>query len=226
MGFFWEGLPPYLLPWSSQALTAPRVAVETGTFRGDTTILLANAFGSCTSIERSHELAAKAQGKFRNDPRIEILEGSSRDLLAQAIPSREKSAFFWLDAHGIYDFNGTEAEENPLLAEIDTVIAARDSSNTIIAIDDARGMGTQPDWPAMSEVAIPLGNAGYTTVYLDDIFLAIPQRLRTDLPKLYQESRMVEATAVFHIWPRVLRAFKSQARLDSLVEKLPNSLRR
>ncbi len=221
MGFFREGLPPYLLPWSSQVLSTPSAAVETGTFRGDTTILLANTFGSCVSIERSHELAARAQAKFRNDSRIVILEGSSRDLISQAIPSREISAFFWLDAHGIYDFDGAQAEENPLLAEIDMVIAARDASNTIIAIDDARGMGTQPGWPAMSEIAIPLGNAGYSTVYLDDIFLAVPQRLKADLWKLYQKSRMVEATAVFHIWPRVLKAGKTQARLNSLVEKLP-----
>jgi len=221
MGFFWEGLPPYLLPWSSKVLSTPSAAVETGTFRGDTTILLANTFGSCISIERSHELADKARTKFHSDPRIEILEGSSRHLLAQAIPAREISAFFWLDAHGIYDFDGAQPEENPLLAEVDLVIAARDSSNTIIAIDDARGMGTQPGWPAMSEIAVPLGNAGYTTIYLDDIFLAVPQHLKADLWDLYQQSRMVEATAVFHIWPRVLRAGKIQAGLNSLVEKLP-----
>ena len=221
MGFFWEGLPPYLLPWSSRVLSQPSAAVETGTFRGDTTILLANTFGTCVSIERSQELATKAKAKFRNDDRIEVLEGSSRDLLAGAIPASKISAFFWLDAHGIYDFDGAQPEENPLLAEVDLVIAARDSSNTIIAIDDARGMGTQPGWPAMSEIAIPLGNAGYTTIYLDDIFLAVPQQLKADLWDLYQQSRMVEATAVFHIWPRILKAGKVQARLNSLVEKIP-----
>jgi hypothetical protein len=195
--------------------------VETGTFRGDTTILLAQTFGSCTSIERSHDLARAAQLKFADDPRITILEGSSRDRLLEAIPDREISAFMWLDAHGIYDFDGIEPEENPLLAEIDMVISGRDSSNTIIAIDDARGMGTQPGWPAMSEIAIPLGNAGYTTVYLDDIFLAVPSQLQPDLWKLYQQSRMVEATAVFHIWPRVLRAGKFQAAINSAYGKLP-----
>jgi hypothetical protein len=221
MGFFWEGLPTYLLPWSERVLPKPSAAVETGTFRGDTTLLLANTFGSCVSIERSHDLATAARNKFSNDSRIEILEGSSRALLHQAIPAREVSAFFWLDAHGIYDFDGKEAEENPLLAEIGTVLTARDSANTIIAIDDARGMGTQPGWPAMSEIAIPLGNAGYTTIYLDDIFLAVPAQYKDDLWRLYQQSRMVEATAVFHIWPRVLRAGRVQAAVNSVVSRIP-----
>jgi hypothetical protein len=110
---------------------------------------------------------------------------------------------------------------NPLLTEIDLITAARDSENTIIAIDDARGMGTQPDWPAMSEVAAPLEAAGFTSVYLDDIFLAVPQTLRKDLWNLYQETRMVEATAVFHIWPSVLRDGRARTAINAVVEQLP-----
>lgn len=222
MGFFWEGLPPYLLPWCARVLTQPATAIETGTFRGDTTALLAESFGSCVSIERVHALAENAKARFAGDPRVQILEGSSRDHLADVVPERNTSAFFWLDAHGIYDFDGPDAEENPLLAEIDVIVNARDSDNTIIAIDDARGMGTQPDWPAMSDISIPLGNAGYTTIYLDDIFLAVPSRLKKDLGSLYQQSRMVEGTAVFHIWPAVLRAGKRQSWINSLVEKIPH----
>lgn len=221
MGFFWEGLPPYLLPWCARVLSQPMTSVETGTFRGDTTALLAETFGECVSIERVPSFARDARDRFAGDQRVTIVEGSSRDLLAQAIPPREISAFFWLDAHGIYEFDVPGAEENPLLAEIDLVIEARDSHNTIIAIDDARGMGTQPGWPALSEIAVPLANAGYTTIYLDDIFLAVPQRLTTDLSGLYARSRMVEATALFHYWPRVLLAGKAQSAVNKVVEKLP-----
>ena len=221
MGFFWEGLPPYLLPWSAQMLPGKVTAVETGTFRGDTTELLAQTFGECISIERVSNFAENARRRFAADSRVTIIEGSSRDMLPQAIPNLGKSAFFWLDAHGIYEFDVPGAEENPLLAEIEMVIGARDASNTIIAIDDARGMGTQPGWPAFSEIAAPLGMAGYTTIYLDDIFLAVPEHLAKNLYGLYMQSRIVEATAVFHIWPRVLRAGKIQSLINSVVEKLP-----
>lgn len=221
MGFFWEGLPPYLLPWSVSALNAPIIAVETGTFRGDTTALLADAFGRCVTIERSSSLAETARQRFENDPRVTVLEGSSSDLLASSLPDRGTSLFVWLDAHGVYDFEGVDPEENPLIKEIATLLAARDSVNTIIAIDDARGMGTQPGWPSFSEIATPLANAGYTTVYLDDVFLAVPKQLEPSLWPLYQLSRTVEATALFHIWPRVMRAGKIQAGLNKIVTRLP-----
>jgi len=221
VGFFWEGLPPFILAWSASKLPSPSVAIETGTFRGDTTKLLAETFDKCITIERSAQLAQSARNRFINEPRITILEGSSRDQLIVAVPDKNVASFFWLDAHGIYDFEDASAEENPLLAEVQTIISNRDTSNTIIAIDDARGMGTQPGWPAMSKIVIPLANAGYTTVYLDDIFLAVPDRLSTELWELYQQSRTVEVSAVFHLWPRIIRAAKRQATLNGIVERLP-----
>ncbi len=223
MGFFWEGLPPYLLPWCSRVLPEPRVAIETGTFRGDTTLLLAEQFGNCISIERSSQLVENARHRFKSDSRVKIIEGSSREALLEVVPSREVAAFFWLDAHGIYDFTGANPEENPLLSEIDTILTNRDSDNTIIAIDDARGMGTQPGWPAMSDISIPLGKAGYKTIYLDDIFLAVPERLQPDLWNIYQQSRMVQASALFHVWPRVLRSLKIQAGINAIYLRLPRS---
>ena len=221
MGFFWEGLPPFLLNWSAAQLHSPAVAIETGTFRGDTTKLLAEKFQRCITIERSTQFAQAARLRFSNESRVTILEGSSRDQLAGAIPEDNVSCFFWLDAHGIYDFEDSEAEENPLLAEIELIISQRDSSNTIIAIDDARGMGTQPGWPAMSAIVVPLSNAGYTTIYIDDVFVAVPDRLSSELWDLYQQSRTVEVSAIFHLWPRIMKASKRQIVLNRIVERLP-----
>ena len=130
---------------------------------------------------------------------------------------KEKACFFWLDAHGLYDFAEPEAEENPLLNEIIQILRVRDQENTIIAIDDARGMGTQPGWPPISKILGPLNSAGFVTIYLDDVLLAVPERLQSDLWPLYLQSRMVEVSAVFHIWKPVLRASKIRAILDKLV---------
>jgi hypothetical protein len=221
VGFFWEGLPPYILSWSASHLSSPIVAIETGTFRGDTTQILAETFHECITIERSPHFAQSARTRFIGDPRITILEGSSRDKLTEAIPEKDLSSFFWLDAHGIYDFEDPTAEENPLLAELQMIISGRNSSNTIIAIDDARGMGTQPGWPAMSSIVVPLANAGFTTVYIDDVFLAVPDQLSPKLWELYQQSRTVEVSAVFHVWPHVTRAARRQITLNRIVERLP-----
>lgn len=221
VGFFFEGLPPYLLTWGAEVLPSPNVAIETGTFRGDTTEVLARTFDSCVTIERSQAFAKAVREKFSNNSRVTILEGSSRDQLANAIPSEDISCFFWLDAHGVYDFQEPNAEENPLLSEIEVILGARKVANTIIAIDDARGMGTQPGWPSLSEITDPLTKAGFTTIYLDDVFLAVPEKLKPDLWNLYQKSRMVEVSAVFHIWPRVIRAARIQATLNKLVSWRP-----
>ena len=221
MGFFWEGLPPFLLNWSAAQLSSPVVAIETGTFRGDTTKLLAENFERCITIERSTQFAQAARLRFSNEPRVTVLEGSSRDQLAMALPERNLSCFFWLDAHGIYDFEDSEAEENPLLAEIQLIIDQRDSTNTIIAIDDARGMGTQPGWPAMSAIVVPLSVAGYITIYLDDVFVAIPEHMSSKLWDLYQQSRTVEVSAIFHLWPRIMKAAKRQVAINRIVERLP-----
>jgi hypothetical protein len=94
VGFFWEGLPPFLLSWSATQLAAPVIAVETGTFSGDTAQLLAESFGKCITIERSAQFAQAARLRFINESRVTVLEGSSRDQLPMAIPPRDVSSFF------------------------------------------------------------------------------------------------------------------------------------
>lgn len=217
MGFFWEGLPPYLLPWASALLGPDVVAIETGTFRGDTSLLLADHFGHCRTIERSAHLAATARDRFTNDSRVEVFEGSSRALLESVLPDSSQPCFLWLDAHGIYDHNGDDQEENPLLAELEIVIEQREGAQTIIAIDDARGMGTQPDWPNVGQISGVLHPAGYRVVSFDDVIVATNTTQEPDFYALYRASRMVEATSLFQVWPQVLRSVRKRARMDRLL---------
>lgn len=220
MGFFWQGLPPYLIPWTQSLLGDDVRAVETGTFEGDTALLLANAFGSCATIERSANLVERARRRFESDSRITVVEGSSRDRLPEVIPPVDRAALFWLDAHGFYDYVGEDDEENPLLAELDLIFRVRGTAPTVIAIDDARGMGIQPGWPGLDAVTAVMALHSYTSAVIDDVLVASPSSLNPDFYRLYQMSRIVDAGALFHVWPRVIRAVRRRAQRDAFVERV------
>jgi len=220
MGYFWEGIPAYLLPVIARALGPGATSVETGTFRGDSALLFADTFGSCSTIERSEDIGAQAQARFASDARVRVLIGSSRELLADALPDRETPCFVWLDAHGVYDLTGADVEENPLLAELDTIGVARNSINTVIAIDDARGMGTQPGWPSIGSISQALVAQGYDVIFLDDILLAFDPELGLDTYAIYQASRQVEVPMVFHVWSNTKRLVRGRRMLDSVVSRV------
>jgi hypothetical protein len=217
MGFFWEGLPPYVLPWVSNLLGSNVMAIETGTFRGDTTLLLQQHFGRCRSVERSANLAQQARNRFSENNSIEIFEGSSRDVLPVMLPEPEVPCFFWLDAHGFYDYAGSDLEENPLLEELRSVLTNRPMSNTVIAIDDARGMGTQPGWPSVGAISALLEESNFHVVAFDDILLAVKTDVEPDLYDLYKRSRMVEVSSLFQVWSHVVRSVRNRARMDRLI---------
>jgi hypothetical protein len=219
MGYFWEGVPPYLLPVAVQVLGLGTTSIETGTFRGDSALLFAETFGSCTTIERSTDLGRAAEIRFENDPRVTVLSGSSRVLLSEALPNRDTSCFFWLDAHGIYDASASDQEENPLLAELQIIIGERQPANTLIAIDDARGMGTQPGWPSIGSICSLLTSEGYDVVFLDDILLAFDSSCGLNTYELYQSGRQTEIPMVFHIWPAIRKLTNARRWLDSAVTK-------
>ena len=226
MGFFWEGLPPYVIGWARDLLGEHVVAVETGTFRGDTSELLAKAFGSCVTIERSPSLAENARARFSKDSTVTVLEGSSRERLAEALPAGNSPAFFWLDAHGVYDYDGPDTEENPLLHELETILSRRGQLLNVIAVDDARGMGTQPDWPPLNDVFSILDRFEYVAVIVDDALVAAPKAANPNFYELYKKSRMVEVSAVFHVWPQVSGVVKARRWSDTAVMRAQGVINR
>ena len=220
MGYFWEGVPPYLLPVAAQILGPGATSIETGTFRGDSALLFAETFGRCTTIERSTDISRAAEIRFENDPRVTVLCGSSRLLLIEALPTRSTPCFFWLDAHGIYDTSVKDTEENALLAELQVIINERGPENTLIAIDDARGMGTQPGWPSTGSICSLLTSCGYEVILLDDILLAFDSSCGLDTYELYQSGRQTEIPMVFHIWRGIRRLTSARRWLDKAVMRI------
>ena len=135
-------------------------AVETGTFKGYTTVLLSSIFENVYSVElnkNNYDDAMKFLEEFKN---IKLILGSSEDTLNKLLPSlKAKKLLFYLDAHW-HDYW-------PILDELDA-ISKTHKDNCIIVIDDVLV-------PGRSDVAFdkykrqPLSYE-YVKAKLDNIF--------------------------------------------------------
>jgi hypothetical protein len=140
--------------------------VETGTYRGDaiqTAIDL--GFQDIFSVELYKEFADAARTRFKLNPNVAILNGTSESLLPGIIRQLKGNTLWWLDAHLQCTYGGTPAEiyENqfPLHIELSTMLVNRDCSKDLILIDDLRiyengpfGCGNAPAHHSCSKAGI------------------------------------------------------------------------
>src|SRR5262245_20655003 len=81
---------------------APRMWVESGTFRGDTTAQQVPWFSAIITIEIDPALAAAARERFKNEPSIAVLQGDSAEVLATLCdisPKLREPVLFYLNRH-------------------------------------------------------------------------------------------------------------------------------
>ena len=74
-------------------------ALETGTFKGHTTVGLAKLFPKVYTIELDPMLYEETKSRFRPYPHVTALQGNSRDVLGEILPNLEYPLFAYLDAH-------------------------------------------------------------------------------------------------------------------------------
>lgn len=89
-----------------------KIAVETGTFMGDTTNACKDYFTKFYTIELADELYKKAVARFKDSNNVEVLHGDNTDLLPSIINNIDKKVLFWLDGH--YSGGVTAAEKKIL----------------------------------------------------------------------------------------------------------------
>ena len=131
----------------------PVKAIETGTWRGDTTALLAEHFQGVITIEPSESLHWRATQRFVNHDRVCCMLGNSGELLPKV--AEEKPMFFYLDAHGgeaggmvPYDGEGSF----PLWEEL-AYINTRPYVD-IVVIDDVASFGYHSKEPRWKDVTL------------------------------------------------------------------------
>ena len=153
------------------------LAIETGTYLGETTVVLANHCEKVISLEPFKPLFDYNSNRFREVANIEIRNQNSQEGLARALEGLDGPVSFWLDGH--YSGSGTYGDlENasPILSELEAIgrwIDARGGS-AYIAIDDARlftGVDGYPDEESIERFARKFGLALFR---FRDIFFMKP----------------------------------------------------
>ena len=122
--------------------------VETGTLHGDgVDYALQYKFDTVYSIEIDQTLYTKALAKYINNDNVNILKGSSSDVLPELIEDVNGNCIFWLDAHFPGADAGTASYKEccetldyntnlPLQAELEAISNRRDKYEDVIIIDD------------------------------------------------------------------------------------------
>lgn len=127
------------------------VFVETGTYFGDTVLAVRDQFRRLYSVELSADLARLAQGRFRGDPHVTILQGDSAAVLPRLLSEVREPCLFWLDGHYSEGVTARGRHTTPVLTELEAIFA-HPVRGHVILIDDARLFGTEPGYPALAEL--------------------------------------------------------------------------
>jgi len=167
---------PKSLTLALQAAFDLRFAIETGTYRAESTVWLADHFERVWTIEALHHLYQYCANRYAEAyPNIVFIHGDSRDKLAGALQQTDGPVLLWLDAHYV------PRDDCPLCDELKIVEAhiERTGHRHFILIDDAPFITEDgiPGWPMMAEVEALLPK-DYTVVVHNRTIVAVPPQAK------------------------------------------------
>lgn len=115
------------------------VWVESGTYLGQTTEVLAKHSERVYSIEPEPTLFANAKSYFSDFANVEILNGTSEQIFPDLLPRINGNVNFWLDGHfsAGSTFKGTQ--DSPVIDELKCISTnLKHFGNVCVLIDDIR----------------------------------------------------------------------------------------
>ncbi|MGA2282379.1 MAG: hypothetical protein ABSH07_01670 [Candidatus Dormibacteria bacterium] len=196
MGLVYSGVPTPLARALVDGLGL-RVAIETGTNLGESTLALSEMVDRVWTVELSPKYVEWARARHAGAPAITVLEGNSAAVLAGLSPSIDRPALYWLDAHWCAGDSAGHEAQCPLLGEIDALDTSPAAAESAILIDDASFFLACPyadyrrsDWPTFLEVADRLRarHPRYVTTLLD-VIIATPPAGRAVVERFWQAKR-------------------------------------
>lgn len=158
--------PDYLKPFLTQFNIVS--CIETGTYKGDSTLWFADHLPEVHTIENNGALFEQNKAAFANKPQIRAHLGNSPTVMQTLLKSwsADKRCAFYLDAH----WN----DYWPLNDELMQIAQSECRDNCLILIDDFQ-VPNRPDIPFDSYHGQPLN------------FQFVEQALRAALPHLHYE---------------------------------------
>jgi len=170
------------VPWEIKIATLIRhsvsgaVWIETGTYRGDTTNVLAKIATKVFSLEPSKELFDFSFARFSDRENITVINDTSENCLPRLLGVMNGKLNLWLDGH--YSGAGTFAGPNdtPLIAELATIDKFIENfDRCAVFIDDIRLCGRRHaygEYPSL-DYLVDWARKGHWDWHIEyDIFVA------------------------------------------------------
>jgi hypothetical protein len=184
-------------------------AIETGTYRGQGSRLLAEVFPKVTTIEVVPQLADAAKAALAGLPQVDVIEGSSRDVLPTLVDAAQPT-LYWLDGHWSGGVTGGENDQCPVLAEIAAI--APGHPDDCILVDDARLFLAPPppphaleQWPTYRDLedAVTAIRPGHRVMVAHDVVIAVPAAA-TDIVRAFAAAARPSISTIRRALNRVL----------------------
>jgi hypothetical protein len=114
--------------------------IETGTYLGDTTAVLARKARHVWSIEPEPTLARNAVARFANAGQVTIVNGTSEDRLQELLDAvTGDSVSFWLDGHYSAGVTFQGEKDTPIRQELELIEKRLpDWRSVAVMVDDVR----------------------------------------------------------------------------------------
>jgi hypothetical protein len=95
--------------------------VETGTYLGETTSFMSKLGTKVFSIEPEPELFLNAKIRLSKHINVEILNGTSEDVLPNLLPNINGDVNFWLDGHYSMGITFKGERDTPIIQELEAI---------------------------------------------------------------------------------------------------------
>jgi FkbM family methyltransferase len=168
--------------------------VETGTWKGDTSVWASQHFQKVFTVEFAKHIYESTSSIYSHVKNIEFLWGHTKEQLKLVVSQLKDPALFWLDAHWMGGGTAGENDECPLLEELEIINNAE--CEHFILIDDARLFLSPPpsphrieQWPSLHEIIATLSakTSRYTVIF-EDAIVSVPKRAQSVLAQFCQDA--------------------------------------
>jgi hypothetical protein len=117
--------------------------IETGTYLGETTKLLAQWGKAVFSLEPANQLYERAAALFSSQKHVTILNAASEEAFPKLLPSLTGPVNFWLDGHFSAGMTYQGDLDTPVMLELQSIAANIEKLAPVcIMIDDIRCFGS------------------------------------------------------------------------------------
>lgn len=201
MGIVRMGAPEDIILYLKE-LSKCEIFIETGTFKGLTSVWASKYFRIVKTIEFSEDIYKETKLQYSDVKNIDFVYGDSRNELKNILSKNNQLAIFWLDAHWCSFGSYGEDDQCPLLDELEIILTL--NKNHIILIDDARLFLAPPPLPNISKFYPTIIDImkkilekadSYITIY-EDVIISLPNLYRNDF-ELYMQQKTTSDELIF-----------------------------